>query len=80
MNTPPRVLVWLEIPGDCRMAAALNCDDELLFSLGDSFKEELTIVFERRALERFVRLASHALTLEQPADSKTDPPELVSAV
>ncbi len=78
MNNQPRVLVFLEIYENCRMAASLNYDDELRFSLGDPFKEDRIIVFDRRALERFVQLASNALRLELPEDTKFNLPELVS--
>ena len=78
-NNSTRVFVWLEIYQDCPMAATLNYDDELRFSLGDPFNEDRAIVFERRALERFVQLASDALKLELPEDGASDPPELVSA-
>lgn len=79
MNNPLRVLVYLEILEDCRMAATLTYGhDEIKFTLGDLSKEERTVVFERLALERFVQLASDALTLRLPKDTKIDPPVLVS--
>jgi hypothetical protein len=72
-------MACLEIPEDCRMAAGLTFgDDEVRFKLGDPFKEDLIIVFERLALERFVQLASDALAVKLPKDSKIDPTELVS--
>ncbi|MGH3677423.1 MAG: hypothetical protein ACRDU5_17130 [Mycobacterium sp.] len=79
MNNPPRLIAWLDIPDDCRMTVALNFDDELQFTLGNSPADDATIVFERVALERFVQLATDALKLELPADSKADLPELVDA-
>ncbi len=77
MNNPPHVSVWMDILDDCRMTVALTFYDELRFTLGNSPDDDATIVFERVALERFVRLASGALKLELPEDFKADLPELV---
>lgn len=79
MHNPPRVIAWLNIPDDCRMHVALNFDDELQFTLGNSPADDTTLVFERVALERFVQLATDALKLELPANLKADLPELVDA-
>jgi len=77
--TTPNILVMQEIPKLCRTAVQLDREDDFRFTLGDPRKEELTVVFERQALERFVQLASRALTQERPADSTLGAPELVNA-
>lgn len=77
--TTPNILVLQDIPKLCRMAVQLDGEDDFRFTIGDPRKEELTLVFERQALERFVRLASRALTQERPADSTLGYPELVNA-
>ncbi len=39
------------------MSATVNCDGEIRFELGDPFNEDRAIVFDRLALERFMRPA-----------------------
>jgi hypothetical protein len=78
MSVQHRVLAYVEIYEECRLAVRLNYDDELVFTLGDPIKEDAGIVFDRAALERFVQLAANALKLTLPEDHKTNLPELVS--
>lgn len=80
MNTRPKILVWQEVSNTCRMAVQLDWQDEFRFTLGDPRTEELTIVFERHALERLIQLGSRALTQQRPPSSTLDSPEMVSAV
>jgi len=77
-----RVLIWLEIYNDCKFGATPVFDrdghDELGFTLAGPYHDDVNIVFERPALERFVQLAREALELQPPKDAATDPPKLVS--
>jgi len=78
MNNPPVVTVYLDVPADCRMAALLDFEDALHFTLGTS-QDQQNIVFERQALERFAQLAHDALAMRVPADRKSDWPTVVAS-
>lgn len=56
----PRNSVLIEIP-NCAMQASTTTNNELLFILGWP-KDYTMIQFKRRALQRFIRLATDILT------------------
>ena len=75
----PKTSVMLEIP-DCRMEASVTRDRQIVFQLGWPH-DVTTLVFERRrALRRFIRLATDILAAPSP-DNQTsgDRTEIVSA-
>jgi hypothetical protein len=71
----PGKWVWLDIPDTCRMRGEFTGDHDIQISFGDP-KDGANVLFERVALERFVRLASDLLSASIPADSKADLPTL----
>lgn len=78
MNAP-RVHVWLEIYNNCHIGATLHSGhDELRFTMSGPYQDDVNIVFERPALERFVQFADEALKLPLPENTAIDPPKLVS--
>lgn len=77
MKTPPQVSVWLDIPDDCRMQAAFTGDRDIHITFGEP-TEGQNLLFEREALERFVKLANGLLAVPLPDDFKADLPVLVA--
>lgn len=74
----PQASVLLEIP-DCRMEASITTDRQIHFHLGWPH-DTTTLVFERRrALRRFVRLATDILAAPSPDTDPTGRTEIVSA-
>jgi len=75
----PKTSVMLEIP-DCRMEASVTLDQDVVFSLGWPHDRTTLIFKRRRALRRFIRLATAVLAAPSP-DCRTsgEPPEFVSA-
>jgi len=65
----PEASVLLEIP-DCRMEAFVTKDREIEFALGWP-PDTATMLFKRRALRRFVRLATDILAAPSPDDDPT---------
>jgi hypothetical protein len=76
MNNPPHVSVWLDVPDDCRIQGEFTGDRDMQMTFGE-FGYQQTVLFEREALERFVRLASELLAVPLPEDRKADLPVLV---
>ncbi|MFC4856859.1 hypothetical protein [Actinophytocola glycyrrhizae] len=71
----PGAAVWLDIPEDCRMSGEFTGDHDLHIVFGD-VKDGVEMLFERPALERFVKLATELLTLPIPVDPGEDLPRL----
>lgn len=73
--------VYVEIYSGCRFGASpVFGHDGLHFFMTDGRKDEgdVNLVFERPALERFVKLGREALRLQLPEDTAIEPPKLVS--
>jgi hypothetical protein len=75
MTNRPETAVWLDIPEDCRMSGELTGDYDLHIVFGD-LKDGVEMLFERPALERFVKLANELLAQPIPDDPKQDLPTL----
>ena len=73
-NAPEKV-VWLDIPGDCRIRGEFTGDYDIHIAFGDP-KDGVDVLFERPALERFTQLAGELLALPIPDDPKADMPKL----
>ena len=75
----PQASVLLEIP-DCRMEASLTRDREIVFQLGWPHDTAVISFKRRRALRRFVRLATDILAAPSPDNDATGTrTEIVSA-
>jgi hypothetical protein len=74
--------VYVEIYNDCEFGVSpVFGHDDLNFSLTDRRRknhDNVCLLFERPALERFVKLAHEALKLQLPEDTAIEPPKLVS--
>lgn len=76
MTNPPRASIWLDIPEDCQMRAEFTGEHDMQFTLGDHYQLGQTVLFERPALERFVKLAADVLAVPLPEDRKAALPVL----
>lgn len=70
----PQASVMVEVP-DCRMRGSTTLEGRILINLGWP-EETATLLFKRRALRRFVRLATDLLT---DPESRPDDGEHVSS-
>jgi hypothetical protein len=61
----PETSVMVEIP-DCRMEASVTRDREFVFNLGWPHDTTTFVFKRRRALRRFVRLATDVLAAPSP--------------
>lgn len=73
----PEASVWLDIPDDCRMTGEFTGDYDLHIVFGD-LKDGVEMLFERPALERFVKLANELLAVPVPDDPRADLPKLTA--
>ncbi|MGQ0841879.1 hypothetical protein [Actinokineospora sp.] len=73
INEAPQVSVWLDVPETCRMRAEFTGDMDVQVMLGNP-PDGVVVLFERLALERFVRLASTLLAIPMPDDPTADLP------
>jgi hypothetical protein len=74
----PRASVLLEIP-DCRMEASVTSDRQIMFNLGWPHDTTTLIFQRRRALRRFIRVATDVLAGSIPPGASDVDPEIVSA-
>lgn len=79
MNNPPEASIWLDIPEDCRIQGEFTGDRDIHITFGKFGQSQQNMLFEREALERFVKLASELLAAELPADYKAATPVLVAS-
>ena len=77
MNSPPQVSVWLDVPEDCRMQGEFTGDRDIQIRFGEP-SDGAHILFEREALEQFVKLANELLAVPLPDDYKATLPVLVA--
>lgn len=73
----PQTSVWLDIPDTCRMRGEFTGDFDIQVMFGDPY-DGVTMLFERLALERFVRLAGELLAVPIPDNSKASLPVIAS--
>jgi hypothetical protein len=78
MRNPPQASIWLDIPDDCRIQGEFNGDLDIQFTFGVFGSGQQNMLFEREALERFVKLASELLAAPLPEDHKATLPVLVA--
>ena len=76
MSSPPIASIRLDVPGHCAMQAEFTGERDIQFTLGDSCELGQTVLFERPALERFVKLATDVLAVPLPKDRKAALPIL----
>jgi hypothetical protein len=71
VNNPPTVALWLNIPEDCQMRGdfepSSEIEPDIRVVLGDS-ADDTQLLFEREALERFVKLGQELLAVPRSAD------------
>lgn len=60
---------WIGIPTDATMECRINPHRDFEFSIG-TWQVGVELVFERHALQRFVELATRALTQPERGDPK----------
>lgn len=73
----PRSSIWLDIPDTCRIRGEFTGDYDIQVMFGSS-SDGATVLFERLALERFVRLAMDLLAMPLPDNPKDGLPAIVS--
>lgn len=78
MTTPPQASIWLDIPDDCHIQGEFTGDRDITITFGTFGQGQQTVLFEREALQRFVKLANELLAAPLPADRKVDLPVLVA--
>lgn len=77
MTGQPHASLWLDIPDDCRIQGEFTGDRDIQITLGEPDSQQY-LLFEREALERFVKLAAELLAVSLPEDHKAELPVLVS--
>jgi hypothetical protein len=78
MTTPPQASIWLDIPNDCHIQSEFNGERDIQITLGQFGEVQQTLLFEREALKRFVKLATDILAVPLPEDRMADLPVLVA--
>jgi hypothetical protein len=73
----PQTYVMVEVP-DCRMHGAVTVEGQIVLTLGWP-KDHTVLQFKRRALRRFVRLASDLLAAGTPEGSTSGRTELTDS-
>jgi hypothetical protein len=76
LSNPPQVALWLTVPNHCRMVGGFEVGDNsphIEFFFGTE-RDGSHVLFERRALERFVELAQRALAVPLSSDKQAPPP------
>ena len=76
MSNPPEASIWLSIPDTCRIQGSFTGDLDIQITFGGPIYGR-DVLFERAALERFVKLASDLLTVPLSKDHRADLPVLV---
>jgi hypothetical protein len=71
----PKASAWIDIPGTCRMRGEFTGDHDIQVMFGDP-DDGVNLLFQRPALERFVKLANELLAVQMPSDSEADLPKL----
>jgi hypothetical protein len=77
MSNPPEVSLWLDVPENCQIQGEFTGDRDILVTFGEFGNGQQNVLFEREALERFVKLASELLAVMLPDDPKAELPVLV---
>jgi hypothetical protein len=75
----PGAAVWLDIPEGCHVSGEFTGDYDLHIVFGD-LKDGVEMLFERPALERFVRPARELLAVPIPDDPDVAPAKLTAHV
>jgi hypothetical protein len=78
MTTPPQAAIWLDIPNDCHVQGEFTGGRDIQITFGQFGQNQHTLLFEREALQRFVKLANDLLAVPLPADRKAELPVLVA--
>lgn len=79
MRNPPQASVWLDVPEGCYIQGEFTGDRDIQITFGEfGNATQQNVLFEREALERFVKLASELLAVPLPEDRKADLPVLVA--
>jgi len=76
VNNSPQVSVWLDVPDNCRIQGEFPGARDIPITFGE-FGSTQNLLFEREALERFVKMASNLLAAPLPEDRKAELPVLV---
>jgi hypothetical protein len=71
----PKASAWIDIPNSCRMRGEFTSDHDIQVMFGDP-DDGVNVLFQRPALERFVRLARELLAVPIPDDPEADLPKL----
>jgi hypothetical protein len=70
LSNPPQISLWLSVPDDCRMRGDVEPGDhdapDVHVTLGGVGGDDMHLLFERQALERFVALAQRMLAVPDP--------------
>lgn len=78
MKNPPHASVWIDVPEDCHIQGEFTGDLDIQITFGEFGGGQQNVLFEREALERFVKLASELLVVPIPEDRKAALPVLVA--